>query len=165
MQSNPESSHQKKLNLWSSLAMESCFGDRVYVAIYSDNHRVSVFSTEGKFLKSYGCKGEAKALPIALLTLSEQISYTDFFPLRTQNVFGAGIRRLQQNVCGCDWWHRGAEKQMLSMQLLWKQLGDGWCASVHDMKENFAEAVTGSSYLGCHQKAHQRNQDRREAHL
>jgi len=33
------------------------------------------------------------------------------------------------------------------------------------MKEKFAVAVTGSSYLGCHQKAHQRNQDRREAHL
>jgi len=35
-------------------------GDRIYVA-ESDNHRVSVFSTEGKFFKSFGCKGEAKA--------------------------------------------------------------------------------------------------------
>ena len=34
-------------------------GDRVYVAD-SDNHRVSMFSTEGKFLKSFGGKGEAR---------------------------------------------------------------------------------------------------------
>ena len=35
-------------------------GDRIYIA-ESDNHRVSVFSTDGKFLKSFGCEGEAKA--------------------------------------------------------------------------------------------------------
>ena len=34
-------------------------GDQVYVAEYV-NHRVSVFSTKGNFLKSFGCKGEAK---------------------------------------------------------------------------------------------------------
>ena len=35
-------------------------GDRVYIAEYA-NHRVSIFNTEGHFLKSYGCKGETKA--------------------------------------------------------------------------------------------------------
>ena len=35
-------------------------GDRVYVA-EDYNHRVSMFSTEGKFLKSFGRDGEAKA--------------------------------------------------------------------------------------------------------
>ena len=34
-------------------------GDQVYITEYG-NHRVSVFSTEGKFLKSYGHYGEAK---------------------------------------------------------------------------------------------------------
>ena len=38
-------------------------------------------------------------------------SVVGIFPLKTQNVFGAGIRRLQQNVCGCDWWSRGAENK------------------------------------------------------
>ena len=41
-------------------------GDRVYVTDcdetrHGNNHCIAVFSTEGKFLKSFGCWGEAKA--------------------------------------------------------------------------------------------------------
>ena len=39
--------------------------DRVYVAEFANN-RVSVFSTAGKFLQSFGDKGEAKAQFISL---------------------------------------------------------------------------------------------------
>ena len=45
------------LTLEESIAIND---DRVYVTEY-DNHRVSVFNTEGKFLKSFGCNGKAKA--------------------------------------------------------------------------------------------------------
>ena len=41
--------------------------------------------------------------PIALLSLSEQISYRDFFPSEHKNVFGAGIRRLQHAECLWLW--------------------------------------------------------------
>ena len=78
------------------------------IPVERDMLKISVIIGEIEDAVSFNMRADILSRPIALLTLSDENQFVDFF-LRTQDAFRAGIRRQWQNVHGCDWWSRSVE--------------------------------------------------------